>query len=50
MFEFQDLMNEKIKTQELHNEREKIYQNLEKIGIKRDQLITGSRKQDNDDR
>ena len=42
-------MNEKIKTQELHNELQTLHQDLEKLGIKKEQLITGTRNQDNDD-
>lgn len=43
-------MNEKIKTQELQNELETLHQDLEKVGIKKDQLLNASQSQDQDDR
>ncbi|XP_053400629.1 girdin-like isoform X3 [Mercenaria mercenaria] len=41
-----DLVNEKIKTQELENELDKLHQDLERVGIKSDQLLDTSHSND----
>ena len=39
-------MNEKIKTQELNNELEKFKQDLERLGVNKDQLVQATNARD----
>lgn len=42
----QELVKEKIQSQELHNELEQLHQELEHIGINRQKLVMAEQSQD----
>ena len=45
MFGCQDLVNEKVRSQQLNNELEKLSQELEKIGLNKEKLIATEQEQ-----